>query len=317
MAETTIRWCGDKMKRILFMGTPEYARIILEGLLAFKDLNIRVVTKPDTPQGRRMRLTPSPVAEAAKTAGLPVDKPVKLPDFRNIWTGWAPDLIIVAAYGKILRPWLLNLPRYGVYNLHASLLPRWRGPNPVAWAIREGDTVSGVTLMKMDEGVDTGDIVATRRVPIGPDTNTGELTITLAHEAQGLLTKYFYLLFSDNVKSVSQNPDEATYAGKFELADSHIQWDQPAVVIHRLIRSMIPEPGAYTMCQGQRVKVVQSTYDRGEYPVGVAELKQNNWHVGTKDGVVIVKRIKPAGKNEMTPGDFQRGMRTVGRVMCK
>jgi methionyl-tRNA formyltransferase len=289
----------------------------LEGLLTLNNLNIRVVTKPDTPQGRHMRLTPSPVAKAAQGAGLAVDKPARLVDLKEAWSQWQPDLIITAAYGKILRPWLLNLPRYGVYNLHASLLPRWRGPNPIAWAIREGDTVTGVTLMKVDEGVDTGDIVAARRVAITPEMNTGDLTLMLAYEAQKLLKAYFDQLCLENIHLVPQNADETTYAGKFDPADSHIQWNQPAEVINRLIRSMTPEPGAYTICQGQRVKLVQSAYDTGEQPVGLAELKQNIWRVGTTDGVVVVKRIQPAGKTEMTPGDFQRGKRILGRVMCE
>ncbi len=299
------------------MGTPEYARIILEGLMALGNLNIRVVTKPDTPQGRHLRLTPSPAAQAAEMAGLEVDKPVRLLDFKDAWVKWEPDLIITAAYGKILRPWLLNLPRYGTYNLHASLLPRWRGPNPIAWAIREGDTITGVTLMKVDEGVDTGDIVATRSVPILPNVTAGDLTQILAREARDLLIEYLDRLFSGKIALLPQDPKQAVYAGKFDAGDSHIRWNQPAQVIDRLVRSMTPEPGAYTICHGVRVKVVQSAYDKGEQPVGWAELNGNDWHVGTTDGVVVVKRIKPAGKKEMTPGDFQRGLRTLGRVVCE
>ncbi|WP_020374649.1 methionyl-tRNA formyltransferase [Sulfobacillus thermosulfidooxidans] len=305
------------MARILFMGTPEYARVILDGLLTRSDLTIRVVTKADTPQGRHMRLTPSPVAQRASERGLMVDKPDRLVAYKDAWLKWAPDLIITAAYGKILRPWVLGLPRHGAFNLHASLLPRWRGPNPIAWAIRAGDAMTGVTLMRMDQGVDTGDIVAQRSVAITNEMTMGKLTNLLAEQARDLLLEYLDRLLSGQVKETAQDDSQATYAGKFAPEDSRINWNQPATSIDRLIRSMSPEPGAYTMCQGIRVKILECAYDKGTQPIATAELAGNHWQIGTAEGVVIVKRVKPAGRKEMTPGDFQRGLHVVGKVVCQ
>ncbi len=299
------------------MGTPEYARVILDGLLSRSDLTIRVVTKQDTPQGRHMRLTPSPVAQRATEVGLVVDKPDQLVAYKEAWLKWAPDLIITAAYGKILRPWVLTLPQQGAFNLHASLLPRWRGPNPIAWAIRAGDTITGVTLMRMDQGVDTGDIVAQRSLDITNEMTMGQLTDLLALLARDLLLEHLDGLLSGRAKQTPQDDSQATYAGKFAPEDSRINWHQPAIAIDRLIRSMSPEPGAYTMCQGIRVKILESAYDKGTQPIATAELVGNNWHIGTADGVVIIKRIKPAGRKDMTPGDFQRGLHVVGKVVCQ
>lgn len=299
------------------MGTPEYARIILSGLIAREGLNIRVVTKADTRQGRRLRMTPSPVAQEAERAGLVVDKPQNLMTLKEAWQRWEPHLIITAAYGKILRPWVLQLPHHGAFNLHASLLPRWRGPNPIAWTIRAGDQETGVTLMKMDEGVDTGDIVAARTCPVLATTTTGELTALLAREARDLVLEYLDQLVSDNVSFVAQDHRLATYAGKFDPGENHIQWNQPAKTIDCLIRSMSPEPGAYTICQGIRVKLLASAYDKGAQPLGMAQLVGNTWHIGTRDGVLVVNRIQPAGRKAMSPGDFQRGLRVVDRVVCE
>ncbi len=306
------------MAKVLFLGTPLYARIILEGLLDRADLDIRVVTKADMPQGRRLQLMESPVAELARQRGIETDKPEKLVDFRDLWSQFQPDILITAAYGKILRPWLLSLPTHGAFNLHASLLPRWRGPNPIAWAIRAGDAQTGVTLMAMDAGVDTGAIVAqSGAVPIRTEDTLGLLTVELAQQARNLLIDHLQQLLEGQGPTVSQDESAMTYAGKFPPEDAHICWDVPAAEISRLIQSMSPDPGAYTLYRGMRIKILDGEYDEGEQTPGVARVAGNAWRVGSAQGVVVIHTIRPAGRKEMTPGDFMRGLHAAGEVVCE
>ncbi|AUW94473.1 methionyl-tRNA formyltransferase [Sulfobacillus thermotolerans] len=303
--------------RILFFGTPHYARIILLRLLQDPTWEVRVVTKPDVPQGRRLQMTPSPVAQAAKEAGVQIDKPAVLKEFRQAWEDFAPDLIITAAYGKILRPWLLELPRRGAFNLHASILPRWRGPNPIAWAIRAGDRVTGVTLMAMDEGVDTGPVVGMSEVTIGDNATTGSLTQELAKAAGELLVQSLGQLMDNTAVRTPQPEAGITYAPKFDPHDARIDWTRPAIEIHRLVRSMTPDPGAYTVCCQTRIKITECAYDEGEQMRGRARLYGNAWKIGTGNGVLTVTKIRPAGRKDMTPGDFIRGQHISGEVVCE
>lgn len=305
------------MARLLFFGTPDYARIILQGLLQRPDLVIRVVTKPDTPQGRRLKLAPSPVAQLALASGLHMDRPEKLPQCREAWREFAPDLIVTAAFGKILRPWLLQLPARGAFNLHASLLPRWRGPNPIAWAIRAGDQSTGVTLMAMDEGVDTGAVAAWAAVPIAPSATLGSLTEELAQAARALALENLDQMLAGRLALSPQSGVGATYAGKFDAGDARIAWTAPAREIDRLVHSMSPDPGAYTLCCGVRIKITDSAYDEGEQTPGSVTVAGNAWRVGTARGVLVVQKIKPAGRKEMTPGDFMRGLHARGEVVCE
>lgn len=298
------------------MGTPEYAAIILEGLAARSDVLLRVVTKPDVPVGRKQILTPSTVARRAETLGLFVDKPWRLGDFQEKWRSYAPDLIVTAAYGRLLPGWLLALPVRGAYNLHASLLPRWRGANPIAWAIRAGDRETGVTLMAMDEGMDTGPIVSHAAIPILPHDTTGSLTVRLARLARDLLMDQWPRLVSGPPPLTPQPGDGMTLAPKFRPEDAHIDWSLSATAIERLIRSMTPEPGAYTMADGIRIKILSAHPEAGTLAPGwaVAEGK-DRWKVGTGEGVLIVQEVQPAGRRPMSAGDFLRGRRLMDAGM--
>ncbi len=296
------------------MGTPDYAAEILRRLAALPGVELRVVTKPDAPIGRRQRMTPSAVAAAAARLSLPTDKPGRLADMRSAWHAFLPNLLVTAAYGRILPPWLLALPVSGAYNLHASLLPRWRGPNPIAWAIRAGDAVSGVTLMEMDAGVDTGPIVAQSSLAVDQTDTTGSLSERLAKAAGELLVREWPRLLAKTTASETQAAEGVSYAPKFLAEDLRIDWSRDALGISRQVRSMMPEPGAYTAGPKQRIKILEAVAEAGCKTPGRASLDGNDWLVGTGDGLLRVVRIQPAGRPAMSPGDYMRGLRTAQLV---
>ncbi|MCY0880931.1 MAG: methionyl-tRNA formyltransferase [Firmicutes bacterium] len=308
---------------ILFMGTPEYARIILQGLVEQTDHTVRVVTKPDAPQGRHRVLTASPVAQYACSHEMVVDKPRKLLEYRETWQAFQPDLIITAAYGRILRPWLLNLPHYGSVNLHASLLPRWRGANPIAWAIRCGDTQTGVTLMQMDEGMDTGPIIAQKSLPIDPEDTTGTLTEKLAISARDLLLDHLTDLDQSQWNTVKQSDQGMTLAPKFEPKDEWISWQEPAYAIDCRLRSLWPHVLARTSIEGTdgivhigAAQIVSRAPDKifPSAQIGDTVLVGDVWHVQTGSGILALTRIRPAGRGMMSPGAFMRGHQTLTKV---
>lgn len=302
------------MARIVYMGTPEYARWILERIWSNAH-DFLVVTKPDRPMGRHRRMTPTPVAEWATARGMVVLRPEKLGDVRESFTSFDPDYIVSAAFGRILRPWLLDMPRWGSYNLHASLLPRWRGANPIAWAIRAGDVVTGITLMRMDSGIDTGPIVAQSIVPIEDDDTTGTLTQKLADRAASLWIETLSALGPGVFRSSPQPVGGVTMAPKFDSGAGHIDWQLSAREIHNQVRSMSPEPGLFIDCNGVRIKLWQTAADSLGHLVrpGVAILDGNDWVVGCGQGLLRILTIQPVSRRSMTPGDYVRGLRSVSR----
>ncbi|MCY0877912.1 MAG: methionyl-tRNA formyltransferase [Firmicutes bacterium] len=302
------------MARLVLMGTPEYARRIFAGVWDPSD-EILVVTKPDAPQGRRRVSTPSAVADWAQSLGLSVLKPTKMVEIRPALEAFSPDWILTAAFGRILPAWLLALPRCGAYNLHASLLPRWRGPNPIAWAIKSGDAITGVTLMQMDAGVDTGPIVEQKATAIDPEDTTGTLTGKLADLAvlvwREVRARHGVVRFDGR----PQDDAKATYAPKFSRDAGRIAWGDAARAIDAHVRSMTPEPGAYTMLRDQRVKILQASPEPAPtagQPPGFATLAGEDWRVTTGEGMLRVRRIQPEGRRPMTPGEFARGQRGDG-----
>ncbi len=306
------------MSRIVFMGTPEYARRILE-LIAFPPHTFLVVTKPDMPLGRHRRVTPSAVAEWALTQGMDVLRPDRMRDVSEVIRAFQPDYIITAAFGRILRPWLLDAPRFGAYNLHASLLPRWRGPNPVAWAIREGDPVSGVTLMAMDAGIDTGPIVAHASVAIAPDDNTATLTQRMADLGATLWRDTIQRFPQHIFPSNPQSQQGVTQAPKFLASEGHIDWGRDAERIDAHIRAMTPEPGTYAMLDGQRLKVLRAqtvSSQTLEHP-GRIHSDGGDWLIACGQGVLRISAIQPAGRGIMTPAAYQRGHRGPSEWMLR
>lgn len=296
--------------RVLFMGTPYYGVVIADGLSKVPDIRLRVVTQPDARVGRGYRVVPSPVAAWAEEHGFETDRPNRLSAMREVWEAFAPDLVVTAAYGKILPPWMLALPRVGALNVHASLLPRWRGPNPIAWAIRAGDVTTGVTLMAMDQGVDTGPIYGQRAVPIDPAIDMGGLTEVLALAGRDLLGDLLMDILAGRLQPTPQAPIGITTAPKFSAAETKISWQLEALSIARLIRSMSPSPAAYTMFRGRRLQILsaQAESEARLRPAALA-LDRNGPLVGTGTGSLRLYLVKPEGKRAMSGMEWARGVR--------
>ena len=301
--------------RLVFMGTPAYAVPVLRRLVDLPDVDaVLVLTRPPAARGRGGHLAPSPVAEAAGALGLPVWTPRRVgPATEARLTRWAPDVALTAAYGLILPPTVLARFAGGAYNLHASLLPRWRGANPIAWAIRAGDAETGVSLMRMDAGVDTGPVAAQVRVAVRPDDTTGTLTARLAEAAAGLWAERWQaactgaLAVAPQVGPASMAPKDPPGAGRLDFRMS-------AEVLERLIRSMLPDPGPHTMASSRRIKVLKARVDESGWVAGDpgairrAGRRTEEWVVACGSQTALaIQEIQPAGGRPMSPGAFDRG----------
>jgi methionyl-tRNA formyltransferase len=255
--------------RVVFMGTPEFAMPSLRALAANAapgrlwpgglDL-VGVVTRPDKPSGRGQTTLPSPIKATAQELGVPVYQPgpLRRPEALTMLRRLAPNLIVVAAFGQILPPEVLRLPERGCLNVHASLLPRHRGASPVAAAILAGDTTAGVTLMLMDEGLDTGPILAQRATTIAPDETTGELTTRLADLGAELLVALLPRWLAGGIAPAAQEPAEATMSHLLRKEDGQIDWTRPAAAIAHQVRAYAPWPGAFTTWRGRQLKVLRA-----------------------------------------------------------
>ncbi len=293
--------------RVMLMGSSEYSVRVLEGMAqVLAPSQLRVVSQPDRPQGRGQRVRPSPLAAYALAQKISLDRPERLAELRAEWTAYRPDVIVTAAYGRILPAWVLNLPRRAV-NLHASLLPRWRGPNPIASAILAGDAETGVTLMEMRAGVDTGPILAAERLAIGEVDTCTSLEHRLSESARDLWLQCWPKLLE--LPALAQPEEGATYAPKFDPARCQIDWTRPAVEEARRIRSMSDRPGAYTMWDTLRIGVGPARVLDISIEAGAIRMEREAWIVGCGIGALYLDRIRPAGKTWMTPGAFCRGLR--------
>ncbi|MFZ5547457.1 MAG: methionyl-tRNA formyltransferase [Pseudomonadota bacterium] len=251
--------------RVAFAGTPEFAAVALEAIHAAGYEVPLVLTQPDRPAGRGMKLTPSPVKQLALAHGLPVVQPQGLKlDGKFAADAWAaraalqaaaPDVMVVAAYGLILPQWVLTLPRLGCLNIHGSLLPRWRGAAPIHRAIEAGDGETGITIMQMDEGLDTGAMLAIGREPIRPDDSTGTLHDRLAALGARMVVEALAGAAAGSLQPTPQPGEGVSYAHKISKAEAAIDWTLPAVAIERRVRAFDPFPGASFECGGETVKV--------------------------------------------------------------
>jgi len=246
--------------RLVFAGSPSFAVPSLKRLLAGGHEIVGVVTQPARPAGRGRVLTDPPVKAVAAEAGLEVHQPEKFnaPEFLEVLAAAKPDLIITAAYGRIFRRRALDLPRLGCVNLHASLLPAYRGVAPINWAIINGESETGVTTFFMDEGVDTGDIVMARRTAIGPDETAGELTGRLADLGAEVLAETCDAIARGSAARAKQDPAQGSYAPKLAKEDGRVTWGEEAAVVHNRIRGVSPWPGAFCDFRGQRLKLAAS-----------------------------------------------------------
>ena len=307
--------------KILFMGTPDFARSILEKLHKDGENIAAVVTQPDKPQGRKMILTPPPVKQYALECGIPVYQPLTLKDgaFSAELSAIDPDLIIVAAYGKILPAYILDYPKYGCINAHASLLPRWRGAAPIQRAIMAGDTLSGVTAMYMARGLDTGDMILTEEVPITTEDTFGTLHDKLALAGGIAMTRVIEKLRNGTVTRTVQNDADATYAAKIENPDCVIDFAKSVTDGHNQIRGLSPVPLAMTwMPDGKRLKIIEAVPQIGTVTAeqGTVVDIRGTLDIACADGILHVTHLQPEGKGRMAAADFLRGRKlSVGDVL--
>lgn len=298
--------------RIVFMGTPDFAVPSLLSLLdAGYDVSL-VVTQPDRPKGRGRKQVPPPVKIAAEERGCSLAQPesVNRPEFlETLHRHGAPDLIVVVAFGQILKAPLLSVPRSGVVNIHASLLPRHRGPAPIQWAVLNDEPRTGLSLMCMEEGLDTGPVLFQEAVAIGTEETAGRLHDRLAAMSGAFLVRSLEVWMRGVATPTPQNEDEATYAPKITRDMTHIDWTRPARFVASRIRALDPAPGARTTFKGHGLKLFSASEAgslRGGPPGRVWEC-EDRLVVETGDGRVAVGEIQAEGKRRMSAADFLRG----------
>jgi methionyl-tRNA formyltransferase len=300
--------------RIVFMGSPDFAVPILSALAGRYPV-VGVVTQPDRPAGRGQALTPPPVKRLTQELGLPIIQPSRLrqPEAQEQLRLWAPDIIVVAAFGQILRPDVLDLPPYGCLNVHASLLPRWRGAAPINAAILHGDAQIGATIMRMDPGVDTGPVLSQRAMPILPDDTASSLAERLSELGAALLLETLPAYLSGDLLPQPQDEALATYAPMLKKEDGELDFNRPAVELERQVRAMIPWPGTYTQWQGQLLKVHRAhAILASQAPA--ASPATRLIHAGlpaiyTASGLLVLDEVQPAGKKPMPGKVFLQGAR--------
>lgn len=300
------------MFRIVFMGTPDFAVPILQALMVTQHV-VGVVTQPDRKAGRGQSLRPSPVKVLAQQAGLPLYQPASLrkPQSAEPIVAWQPQAIVVAAFGQILRPHLLDLPPLGCLNVHASLLPRWRGASPIQHAILAGDEQTGVSLMGMDEGLDTGPVYASEAILIHPRETAETLHDRLAALGADMIRRHLPAILAGDVRALPQDDMQATYAPLIDKEDGRLDWRQSAAQLERRVRAMTPWPGAFTTWQDRRLKILAARAYAFEAPPalepGAVTVAGDAVLVGAADGALQLLQVQPAGSRAMSATDFING----------
>lgn len=294
--------------RLVFMGTPDFAVPALIELAARGHDIAAVYTRAPKPAGRRgLELTPSPVEREARKLGLNVLTPASLKGEEAAATFHAhnADAAVVVAYGLLLPKPILNAPKLGCFNIHASLLPRWRGAAPIHRAIMAGDEATGITIMKMDEGLDTGDMAMVDRVAIGPDATTGDLHDVLARTGADAMARALDALSRDTLTLKKQPADGVTYAQKIAKDETRIDWSKPAREVHNHIRGLSPFPGAWFESDGVRVKVLRSTLGQGKGQPGA--VLDGHLTIACGEGAIRLAQVQRAGAKAMSADEFLRG----------
>jgi len=297
---------------VVFFGTPAFAVPTLEALLRSSHTVAAVVTQPDRPRGRGQKTTASPVKEAAVAANIAVLQPasVKTPEFAAELSALHADIAVVAAYGQILTQQLLDTPRLGMINVHASLLPRYRGAAPVHRSIINGDAETGVTIMRMVKALDAGAMIAVVRVPIGAEQTSDELERELATAGAQLLAATLEDIAAGRHHETPQNELDATYAPKLTKEDSRIEWDWTTARIHNRIRGLHPQPHAVTFAHGKRLILHRSRASEGMATLKggtILEAAGDRIRVATGDGVIDLLELQAEGKRPMSARDFLAG----------
>ncbi len=307
--------------RVIFLGTPAFGVPTLRELLAAGEDVIAVITQPDKPQGRGQKLSPPPVKELALAHGLKVLQPAKLkdPGFMGTLRELAPELMVVAAYGRILTHELLALPTVGFLNVHASLLPKYRGAAPVNWALIRGEKETGVTIMWVTYEVDTGPVFLQNKVPIREKDNAGTLAARLAQRGAELLVEALKLLRQGKAIRKPQPEEGVTYAPPITPEMRRLNWKLPAVEVHGWIRGLDPNPGAYTHLKGQRLKLfgarLRTCEGRSAAPGAVLALQPAGLQIACGRGSITVKELQLAGHKRLPVAEFQRGHPVIGEIL--
>jgi methionyl-tRNA formyltransferase len=307
------------MMRIVFCGTPAFAVPPLQHLLAQRDFEIlAALTQPDRPRGRGREISESPVKQAALAAGIPVHQPekVRAPEVQQLLEKLAPDAIVIIAYGQIIPARLLPIPKYGWINLHASLLPKYRGAAPINWAIANGETQTGVTSMRIDAGMDTGEMLLRQEIEIRPNETTPELAIRLSDLGAPLIVETLRGLAAGTIQPSPQDTAAATYAPILKKEDGRIDWNLPAQSIYNRIRGFTPWPGAYTVFRGQLCHIWGEPVSNSENEKHAAG---NPGRLAYANGTLLIAcghatslrltSVKLEGRKQISAAEFANGVR--------
>jgi len=303
--------------KIIFMGTPAAASTVLAELLKAKHEVLAVVTQPDRPQGRGQKIKFPPVKELALKMGLPVEQPEKIKGnqvFVSWLKSWQPEVIVVVAYGRLLPPEILAIPPYGCLNVHASLLPKYRGAAPVQWALLNGELATGITIMRVEERLDAGAVMRQEKVKIETDDNAVTLTKKLFDRGAGLLLEALAQLREGRADFEQQDETAVSYAPAIGKESGAIDWRKPAVEISNRIRALIPWPMAYTYYRGKTVKIWQaelfplSLEAKPQLPGRLEQIvKDSGFVVATGSANLLITEIQPEGGKRMKATDFVNG----------
>ncbi|WP_420497036.1 methionyl-tRNA formyltransferase [Sneathiella sedimenti] len=293
--------------RLAFMGTPMFSAHILTALIGSPHEVACVYSQPPRPAGRGKKLVPSAVHQLANSEGVPVRTPVSLksPEVQAEFADLKLDVAIVVAYGLILPSAILDAPKFGCLNLHASLLPRWRGAAPIQRAIMAGDEETGIAVMQMEAGLDTGPVLSETRVPINAETTAGSLHDVLAETGAELLLRTLARLEAPDLVATPQSSEGVTYAEKISKSEAKIDWRRSAIELDRHIRGLNPAPGAYFEYQGQRIKLLAATPVEGEG--GPGTVLDDRLTVACGEGALRLITLQPAGKGAMDAASFLNG----------
>ncbi len=296
------------MAKIVFMGTPDFAVPALRQLIAHHNV-IGVVTQPDRPAGRNRQVQMSPVKRVALDAGIPVLQPEKIrrADSINELKQWTPDVYVVAAFGQILPQAVLDIPPYGSVNVHASLLPRWRGAAPIQAAIRAGDSETGITIMRMDAGLDTGPMLSKRAIPIAHDETGQTLHDKLCILGGELLIETLPAYLNGEIIPQPQDDSLATFAPRIEKEEGKIDWTQSAAQIERMIRAFTPWPGTWTFWNGKLLKILSGDVIDGTAEPGHVVDRGGRVAIGTASGLYVPARVQLEGRGGVSIDAFVRG----------
>ncbi|MDQ2776814.1 MAG: methionyl-tRNA formyltransferase [Acidobacteriota bacterium] len=301
--------------RVVFLGTPEFAVASLDALHSARHHVVAVFTQPDRPKGRGNQLAQSPVKLAAADRSMPVHQPerIRRPENLDLLRSFEADLMVVVGYGQIIPQSVIDLPRFGILNVHASLLPKYRGAAPIQWAIANGETETGVTIMQIDAGLDTGDILLKTATPIHRDETAPQLSARLALLGADLLIDAISQIENGTIRRERQNNDEATVAPILKKEDGRIHWSRPAKEIYNRLRGFNPWPGAYTNFRGQQLAITGAAVaEAATLAPGTLHYEKRRLFAGCGNGTALeLLDVQPAGKKRMNAEDFLNGYKIL------